>query len=363
MIVYSMLLFTVCSIIALIEGKSNKLNSINGNNERSRKLDRHRISFVVTFFILSTFSAIRDGVGCDYESYVLHILNIQSGNKSYMEEGFQKVVIWASKIDQNPRLVIIIFAILTCFFYIKAIWDQSTNRLFSVFIFLSWGYYFLTFNTIRNYFALAVVLYSIKFLDKNKYIKFIFFVIVASFFHKSALVCIPIYLLAKRKYSIKYVPFIILITVLAILLKEYLREFLFIFYPGYMGSAYDVGHVSYLNIIKAVLVIILCAINYKNIKNDSLSRFFFNLNVLSLVFYIGFYWTPEISRIGFYMNATSIFLIPRVIDNFKKIKSKTIVYSVVIVFSIILFFLLMNQFQEITTRLLPYKTWIFNGTY
>ena len=108
---------------------------------------------VPIFLILAFFSAIRDDCGCDYNSYIIHIQKIQNGEFNYMEPGFQAFVNWVYQFHENPRLVIILIGILTSFFFVLAIWKQSEDRKLSIYLLITWGYYIMTYNTIRNYFA------------------------------------------------------------------------------------------------------------------------------------------------------------------------------------------------------------------
>lgn len=322
------------------------------------------ISFLYTFSVLSFFSAIRDDCGCDYYSYVRHIENIQAGFPNYMEEGFQIVARQIGSFSHNPRYVIILFGILTCFFFVKAIWDQSQNKLLSVYLFLTWGLYFMTFNTIRNYFALSVIFYAIKFLLTNKkgIAFFVLLTIAAAFFHASALVCLPLYLLALNiTIEKKHFPWLIVAIIVLLLLQIPLRSYVFFYYNSYEGSEYDTDRVSYLNVIKALFIIGLC-LKYKAIVyKDKYLKFYFNLNVFALVLYLGVYWLPEISRIGFYMNMTVIFLIPSLVAQIKSKVDRTNLTAFIIVISFIMFILLLNQFSSVNTRILPYKTWLYDG--
>ena len=67
---------------------------------------------------------------------------------------------------------------------------------------------------------------------------------------------------------------------------------------------------------------------------------------------------PEVSRIGFYMNATSIMFIPNVIRELKLKKNQKILNISIYIFSFVLFILLMQTFYSPSTKLLPYQTWI-----
>lgn len=362
--VYIFLLLLVSTLIFAMNYQQSRKNLLQINGI---KIDKDKtwgnLSFIVVFCILAFFSAVRDGIGIDYTSYMMHIQNIQLGYPNYMEAGFKFAARIIGNIDNNPRLVIIIFSILTVFFYIKSIYDQSLDRLMSVFIFLSWGYYFFTFNTIRNFFALSLCLYSIKFLNQKKIGTFIILVLLASSFHKSALVCIPLYLLANIPYDKNKLWLFLGAPFLMFLIKEPIREIVFKIYPGYLGSAYDTGRISYLNIIKALLVIILGFIFYDRFKNDKLCRLYFHLNLFSLIYYTGLYWMPEVSRIGFYMNTTTIMFIPNLIEKIKRKENKKILKICIYIFSFLLFIMLMQGFYSTTTKLLPYDTWLFKEIY
>lgn len=315
---------------------------------------------LTAFLILAFFSAVREGVGVDYDSYLRHIELIQEGTRAhYMEVGFKQLVILLKQVSSSPRLVIILIGILTTWLFISAIWEQSCNPTMSVFLFIAWGYYFLTYNTIRNYFALAIIIYAIQYIKNSKMLYFFIFVAIASLFHKSALVCIPIYLLANSKWKKSTYFFLGIGTICALLFSGLLRFIVFKFYPGYEGGAYDTGRISYLNVIKAFLVIAIYVIFYKSRDENEKNRLYFHLNVLSLAFYVGMYWVPEISRIGFYMNTTSIFLIPNVIGQIEKRQDRKILKYSIYLFSLIIFFLLCRGFYAETVHLLPYQTWLF----
>lgn len=321
------------------------------------------ICFWAVFAILAFFSAIRDGIGIDYYEYFRHIEIIQEGLPDYMEEGFQRVVLFLSRFDESPRFIVIVFGVITIWLYVRAIWEESVNVRDSIFIFLCWGYYFLTFNTIRNYFALALVLYAIKFIKEDKKSLFYIFVLIASTFHKTALVCIPIYFLATLKLRKEHFVLLSALTLAALVGKKYLRRIVFIFYPHFENNVYDTGRISYFNIIKALAIILLCLYCYRQIERDKMNRFFFNLNVFSFLFYVGMYWTPEISRIGFYMNATSIFLVPNAVESIHSVTQRKRIRGVLYVGSILMFVLLCREYYTPTTKLLPYAAWLLNNSY
>ena len=319
-----------------------------------------RGGFLPVFGFLAFFSAVRDGIGVDYESYMNHILMIQQGAPHhYMEIGFKKTVKFLEFITVDPRFVIIVAGVVTTWLFARAIWEQSSNPVLSIFLFLSWGYYFFTFNTIRNFWALAIVMYAIRFIKEGKKIQFILFVLVAATFHKSALFCLPIYFISDFRWKKLYYPILGGGILATLFLKDILRTAVFYFYPRYEGSAYDIGRISYLNIVNALVVITLCVFYYQRVEQSRETRLYFHLNVLAFCLYVGMYWIPEISRIGFYLNTTSLFLVPNILNNVENEHNKKSLKIAVYLFSIILFYLLCREFYGSTIQLLPYRTWIF----
>lgn len=327
-------------------------------HEKHKCINLRNLMQIIPFGILILFSALRDGIGIDYVVYIEQFYIINNDYPSYMEPGFKLLIHIVSLLSNNPRWVVIIMGLFTCVFYFIAIAKMSKNPPLALFIFMTWGYYFFTFNTVRNFFAYSLVLVSIIFLAKGKFFKVVFIILLASMFHKSALTCIPLYLLSKFDFARKYLLLIIFGVMGGLLFQNEIRELFFIFYGGYEGSAYDTSRISYMNIVKELAILGMAVLFYKHVKNDEVNRICFNLNVFALIFYVGFYYTPEISRIGYYMNSTCIILIPRLLAEINNQKTRMILTSFLFLGSCVAFYLLMRGWYSETILLLPYKTWL-----
>ncbi len=352
----SLLTFIIAMLV--IHEKLFDLHANNGIALSKREISLKKLSFVFVFLTLGFFSAFRDGIGIDYVSYIMHIERIAIGLPNHMEPGFQYLAKFIMYITKDPRMVIGAASIITSFFYVSAIYKQSNNIKFSIFLFLTWGYYFFTFNTIRNYLALSIVIYSIIYLFDRKHYKFILGILIASLVHKSALICLPFYFIASKKINKQTYILIVIASILLFFLKDLLRDVAFWFYPQYEGTVYDSGRVSVFNILKSSVVLFYGILYYAKIKSDIKLRTYFNLNFFSLIIYTSLYWLPEISRVGFYFNIASIFLIPNLTILINK-RDRMIINLVIYSFSMIIFVLLMRSFYDPTIKLLPYNSWLF----
>lgn len=355
--VYIFLLAFIFGML-VIQEKLFRLKNNNGESLTKREVSLKRLSFIFVFTTLGLFSAVRDGIGIDYISYIMHIERINVGLPNYMEPGFQYLTKFIMFLTHDSRMVIGAASIITSYFFVSTIYKQSYNIKLSIFLFLTWGYYFFTFNTIRNYLALAIVIYSITYIFDKKYYKFVLWVLIASLFHKSALICIPFYIIASKKISKQTYLLIAIFSVLLLLFKDTIRDIAFWFYPQYEGTVYDSGRISYFNILKASLVLFFGSLYYSKIKQDIKLRTYFNLNLFSLIIYSSLYWLPEISRIGFYFNIVTILLIPNLTSLINK-RDRIIINLLIYSLSLILFVLLMRSFYDPTIKLLPYNTWLF----
>lgn len=143
--------------------------------------------------------------------------------------------------------------------------------------------------------------------------------------------------------------------------QDLYREMIFYFYPFYRNSEFDNGDISYANIAKCVAALALCVICYRrSLKEDLMNRFYFFLNLAGLLVYCCGSFIPEVSRVGYYMIISQIFLLPRLLADMKKGWFKTLCYVGVIGCFTAFFVLLLRGMYDVSVRLLPYLNWIFN---
>ncbi|MBR4994206.1 MAG: EpsG family protein [Lachnospiraceae bacterium] len=318
----------------------------------------------MVFMLLFGVSACRIAVGNDYWVYRDYILKIAQNRHVATEFGFNwlvRICQFLTKNDECYLLVLGIFSFFTVFFFVKAMYEQSAWFGMSVFLLCTGGYYFLSLNSVRYYFALAIALYCMKLVMDREYARFVIFVLIGACFHKSLLIILLLYPLARLKWN-KYVAGAAGALCLSLVLfKDFYRRILFLVYPYYEDSMFDDGSVSVVNILKSVAVVIFALIYYKKcIKDSESGRFYLNLQIGSLMLYCFGSFIPEISRIGYYLNISMIFLIPEVLKKIEDRKQK-IFFTVAISLAFIAYFaFFLKGADDISIRIIPYRNWIFN---
>ena len=332
----------------------------------SRTAVRNRVAMFAIFVLLTGVSACRIAVGNDYWVYRFNFRLIAQERHVSSEAGFNAIVRGMQDLFgyDNYLPIFALFSFLTVLFFMLALRDQGRHYLFSLFLLLTGGYYFNSLNSVRYYLALAIALYSMKLVLRGDYLQFLFWVLIGVNFHKSILLIIPAYILAKVLSNLRIRPWMWIaagaFSLSLIFLQDVYRRIFFFFYPYYEGSAFDNGDISWVNIAKCAAVLLLCGICYRStIEDDRILKFYFFLNVFGFVVYCCGSFLPETSRIGYYLIVSQVFLLPALLARLREGIFRKICYIGVVGAFSAYFVLLLFQMYEIDIRLLPYRNWIF----
>ncbi len=333
----------------------------------TRAYARNNVAEAAIFCLLAGVSACRVAIGHDYWNYWLNFQLIAQDRHVSSESGFNLFVKAMQFVfgEGNYKAIFGLFSLVTVFFFLRAIHDQAADYAFSLFLLLTNGYYFQSMNSIRYYLALAVALYAMKHVLRGEYGKFILWILVGMTFHKSILLVVPVYLAARllagsRLKKWHYIAGALLMSTL-VFGQNFYREIAFYFYPYYRDSAFDHGVLSYTNIAKCLGTLILCGICYgRGIRENVANRFYFFLNVAGLAAYCCGSFIPEVSRIGYYMSISQIFLVPALLREMPSGWFQRLCRAGVAGAFTLHFVMLLQKMYTDDVALLPYLSWIFN---
>ena len=349
-----------CFISSVAEEKPNRVMT------GSRQEALNRILLAGIFMTLFALSALRIGIGNDYWTYRYNFLHIISGDtKVSYEIGFKVLVRVLQGLFgyDNYRVVFAFMAFATCALFVRGLFDNSDWFAASFFLFMANGFYFMSFTNVRYYFAIAVCLYAMKLLFHKDFVKFVFLILFAAFFHKSVLLTIPVFLAAYYlKWNRKTLWLIPISCAVLVLGKVGVRRLVFFFYPFYEGDLiFDVESISYINIAKCLAILAFALIYYKKaIQGNPKAETLFNLNLFALIIYSFGYYIPETSRVCYYMVIGHVFLLPIVLNSIDNKKQRHIFAGSILVCYGAYFLVFLVRSRESTVMLLPYLTWLFD---
>ena len=347
------------------------------NRERARN---HALELAI-YLLMAGVSACRIAVGNDYWVYRENFKLIAQGRHVSSEMGFNLLVkglVWIFGYDKYLP-VFGFFSLVTVYFFVRALHDQGEHFAFSLFLLFTEGFYFNSLNTVRYYLALTMALFAIKYLLKGEWLKFVLFIAAGALFHKSILLVIPAYFAAYYLARVKLKKWHAILAgmVLASLIfgQDLYRFVIFKLYPFYEDSQFDKGRIPYKNVLICLGVLALCVVleisrkigrpdmaeeGEETKKTDLPLRFYAVLNLFGLVTFCCGGFIPEVSRIGYYMTVSQVFLVPRLVFGIRqKWLRITCLIGCIAVFTAH-FFLFMKQMYLVDVRLLPYLDWIFH---
>lgn len=227
--VYLFLLFAMAILIT----KKIRINEILLSNSI---LGIKNAPFILALLLFALIMGMRYGVGVDHLKYL-------EGYVQYQEEGIAQMF---SQLEPGFGLISKLFASLGIHFWIYfTFWaflqvfflsyalkrNQESVLPFLMFTFILGGTSLSFMNGIRQQLAFCIFVFSIEFIQNHKPIKYYILIFLASLFHFSALILLPIYPLLKYKkrpyFNSIGIQFILLSIALFLLYQNYIE---YIFY-------------------------------------------------------------------------------------------------------------------------------------
>ena len=362
----------------------------------------------VIALILIVPAVLRQETGNDYLRYVefFHLASIDSYVPT--EEGFNLLVkaIYALCGYENYLLVFAVFAVLTILLMLTALRRQAEDFLFSFFLFMMFGYYYQSFNTMRYYFALSIVMAATIYYIQKNYPVFVLMVLAAGLFHKSALAALVLFPLAMHVWKIWQLAAALAAGCLVTVFHGQVMTILLLLYPSWEDTT-DLAagtDISWVNIARCAAGLLLAAIVWHLQRDpgeatelpeagkesaaeetgsvdaqrdpaDTLRilpagsdgasralRLYVNAQMLGLAIHVFGWFIPEVSRIAYYLTYTQVFLFPMLLRRIpaRHERLRKLFTAAVILAAVVYFAMFLRSCYGDTTKLLPYKSFLFH---
>lgn len=340
-----MLLFILLSFFLLLSGQLS--------------VQKQKNSLVLSFIILFIISAYRGvEVGTDtinYELYFYNIINNLNDTRYLVEPGWVYLndIVGYFQGEFRDVLVLTSAVTLTLIYFVAN--RFSKNPMLTIAIYYLLYFYFISFNISRQMVAVSIALLALVYLTKNKYFIFLCFVFLATFFHKSAFVLLPLVLVSQLPSSrMKIYALVFISMVVGIFGVSYLPKLaVFLGYGHYLSNY---GYGNYLGPIVVLIFYNFIFISFylmsdrKAIETKIFIAFVISFNLLARF--------PFGSRIYIYLSIYQLLFLPYCLHGVvvKKDKAK-IVFTKAILF----IYLYFNYFKSLDNGgIFPYSNVLFN---
>ncbi len=319
-----------------------------------------KLLLFILFVMLFIVSAIRR-VGTDYNTYFNIYNNIN--NRVYDPDGIEIGYFYLNRLTKHlfggEYTIFIVTSLIIIVLVYITIKKFSVDPLLSTILFMCMGLYLTSFNIIRQSIAIALILYSYKYCDTKT--KWIVPILIASLFHKTALLVIPIYIICKIDLNKKHYFIIISIGILSFLFYEktvvYLTNLMDSF-QGYQDSVFVNEGANPIRTLISISILAFCSIGYNEIAKDKKMKIAFNMIIFGTIFSFFMLKGKIFARIVGYFDVFQILLIPYVLKNMNKYKMKK--YSVFITTTIVACtsFYFYYTVKTNQAHVIPYRTYI-----
>lgn len=326
MVIYiALFLIAVILGLILVRKKPSKLNKI--------------IYLSVMFGLMFAVSVMRYGIGNDYFSYMrIFETLIQAEWGEAFTLGFEPLFVVLTKalitFTTNTEVMYAFYALIILVPVAIAIYRHSDNVWISVTVYLCLTLFYNSLSFIRQSIAVSVLVLAFGFIKEKKHIPVIIMAVIATLFHYTAAIFIPLYLISlikpTKKYLIIYgsVSVGALITCLIMkaaganpvnLIADAVTAVTGKDYSSYIGSIwFEEGFgVEYLIMPFALLAFVMISyfLGWKDKKNaDTLLQFtLMNASIWSFIVYAFI-----VERFSFFIFIFAIFTIPSVLSYFEE---------------------------------------------
>lgn len=162
------------------------------------------LGIYISVILLALFAGLRNrSVGTDTNNYVYYFQNRVGGifATSSIEKGFLFLESFARIVSTTYWSFLTIIALVCIISYTYLIKKVSSNISVSFFLYLTLGSYLFFFNGARQGIAASVFAVALVFLMKRNLKWYLFWVLMASLFHRTVLIMLPFYFILQFKYS------------------------------------------------------------------------------------------------------------------------------------------------------------------
>lgn len=301
-----------------------------------RRVRRSHMVFAAAVFLpIFLFASLRGDIGDTYayryafkqlpstlKGLIDYIPELEKDQGFTIVSGLIKLI-----IGYRPQVYLALIAAFQSICLVCVFRKYSSNYLLSIFLFVfSTDYLSWMFNGIRQFIAVAIVFAATGLVLKKKWVATVLIVLLASTFHQSALIMLPIVFIVQGKaWNKKTVAFLAL-TLVAVLFIDSFTDILDSLmentqYKNVVSDwkYYNDDGTNFLRVLVYSVPALISLVELKKIRrlDDPVINFCTNASIVTMGIYIISMFTSGIyiGRLPIYTSLYSYVLLPWEVDN------------------------------------------------
>lgn len=313
-------------------------------------------------------------VGPDSDAYASYITNLHNGiylnGYDRFEKGFEYFSKVVARYTGNYTIYFMIIALIIMIGYGVLLYKATNSYFWGIFLYITIGPFIFQITGLRQAMAMAMCAFSVKFVKEKKLIPYLLLVWLATQFHASAWVFLPLYFIGRIKPSIKTIVLFSIGVFAAIYANEWIMN------TANTLLGYDKGYEDasggYINIILYLGVIAISVFTqyWSMFTEEGITEYdllsdhkkynvvALNMSIIAFITYILRYWFRMAERGSKYYMIGIVILLANYIESIEDEKTRRLVKFAVVFLALGLFFY--RQTRE-SSQYIYYFFWQFPG--
>ncbi|MEI5907746.1 EpsG family protein [Bacillus spongiae] len=285
----------------------------------------NKLFFLFALLPLIIVSGLRSGIGDTY--FYKHAYMINDFTVDFVLEqkdiGFAVLqMLLKNYVSEDPQIMVFTAALLTNTLIFLVFYKYSNKIELSAYVYITGGLFLVSMNGIRQLLAAAITFTATKYLIEGNFFKYSLIIIIASLFHLSALILLPIYFLVRTKAWSKSTIILIFSALIIVIGFDQFSSLLFSAIQDTQYGHYKSFAEGGANVIRVAVEMVPLGIAFlgrerlKEIMPHS--NIIVNMALLGFVFMLISTQNWIFARFSFYFSLYQLILISWIILLFKK---------------------------------------------
>jgi transmembrane protein EpsG len=285
---------------------------------------------------LVLISGLRNNIGDTY--FYMHAYEFHNFTWEFIKEqkdiGFGLLQMFLKGYSKDAQTLIFLTALLTNVLIISVLAKYSRLFELSTYVYITGGLYLVTMNGIRQVLAAAIIFTATKFIINGNWIAYFIVVSIASTFHQSALILLPIYFLVRYKAWSRATIILFFFSILIVLGYNQFSTLLFSAiqdtqYADY--SEFNEGGANMVRVAVYAAPLVVAFLGKEKLREiNPTSDYIVNMALVGLIFMIISTQNWIFARFSIYFNLYQLILVSWIVKLFKE-REQRFVYIALIV--------------------------------
>ncbi|WP_216829044.1 EpsG family protein [Alkalihalobacterium elongatum] len=304
----------------------------------------HKLFVLLAISTLVLVSGLRNNIGDTY--YYIHSYREYPMTWDKVFEGkdfgFNILQLLLQQLSSDPQILLLVTAFLTNTLIVITLYKYSRIFELSLYVYITLGHFLVSMNGVRQYLAAAIVFIATKYLLEGNFKRYVLIVLLASTFHQSALVLIPIYFIVRRPAWSKVTVALLASSILIVLGFNQFMDLLFSAIEDTQYGGYRNFQEGGANTIRVAVTAVPLIIAFMG--RDKLKELFpkcdaiINMSLLGFVFMVISTQNWIFARFTIYFGLYQLILISWIVLLFREKDRKLVYFGIIVCYFIYFYF-------------------------